>query len=78
MSGSAPPPKPRKTLKRRTEGEGSSESKKKRNPNWSNDENSALVNAIAEDYDQLVGRFSSSVSQQLKQKLWSHVTDSVS
>jgi hypothetical protein len=52
--------------------------KKKRNANWTNDEKTALVNSVAQNYDKLVGKFSTTVSVATKNSLWQKVADSVS
>lgn len=50
---------------------------KDRKANWSSDEILTMVTGIGCNYDKLVGKFSSTISLQLKNRLWGEVSDSV-
>jgi len=51
--------------------------KKIRNPNWSNVEEKALVEAVETCYDTLFGAHSNKVTEEVKQGLWVGVCEKV-
>lgn len=52
--------------------------KRKRSPNWSQEENEALADEMNRNYHQLYGALSANVTDEKKQRIWIQISEAVS